>query len=258
MSGNIKPGSADIGTEAVRRVVPPRDQAVARTIAVFQHAAATVPKYHRFLHAKGVDPRQITDAETFSSFVPLMGPDVSLPLSGVADSCPGGSAAHVGAITFRADDSGLIDFVAHPNRSESDHAEVVDWLLSIIAGVHERRTLVVFYGEEEMPIHTTLAHIRVGNRMSVFAAAMKRLTGCFDQALVVGPPELLRQLMTRGIPSTHLPPGFRVVWIAANTGSLSGSIPICATRRKTPMSNNSSPRSAGSRSQGTVSTQLRA
>jgi len=173
-----------------------------KVLAAFHFAAKKVPAYKNILHKHRLNPKHIKTIKDFRDYVPILNKNdlfVDYPLRDVS---VGGNFG--GPVNFFMSSgysgSGNYSYGIEDNKGYKKAALYTEFLLNLIFNIFDRKTLVINgnIGGIRLPTRRLSVADVVARPEPVFAL-LNKLSGDFDQFLVLGEQPFIQDLVEKGV-----------------------------------------------------------
>lgn len=169
-------------------------------IKAFHRAAERVPFYKNFLSQKGINPKKIKDLGSFQRNVPFLDKEIIFPNNDLEDICINGKLKDIKTFYTSSGYSGIFSIGVETEKSISDSANMIDFLLDYQLQASDKKTLLINCLPMGIKINSALVKVaETGVRYDAALALTKKLARSFDQIIIVGENLLLKELVEEGL-----------------------------------------------------------
>ncbi len=189
----IERGLRAVGAGSLQR------RSEAEALRVFQRAARRVPAYRKLLREAGVEPGQIRTIEDFRQSVPIVDKRSLFTPHEITDLCVDGRLDDAAGLCTSSGSTGEYSFGVERRGQAARNALALEFLLNVWFDILDRPTLLINalpMGVKVPSRHLTVAE--TGTRPDAVWALLAKLSGQFDQFILVAEHPLLKKLIDEG------------------------------------------------------------
>lgn len=170
----------------------------AKLIPAFRNAVKNVAAYKKILNEHNVDPRVITDKESYTRLLPIIDKSV-FDKYDIIELCKGGDLSDMQLASTSGGTSGTtFSFGLTGSKELRDLSFFIDTLAEISFNVSQRKTLWISALAMGVHVRTNLPLAETSVRSDMVLALLKKIGPQFEQIILHGNPFFIKKLIEEG------------------------------------------------------------